>query len=218
MIVIKYHKVARARFISHIDVLRHITRVIRRMGVEVEYSQGFNPHMLIKLSAPCPLGIGSVAEYMTVQCKGIGKDEFLRLYNECAPTDLTAVSSWEVDKNPNLQGIAVWADYVVQDDSDIDFSDMMDSRELNITYESKGKPITKDVRDMIKRLGYQGDSIHMRLALGIKTLRPDRLLEYINMRYGTSLGTTDIIKTNQYAMVDNRLVDFDKYLDSMERV
>lgn len=215
MIVIKYNKVKRTRYISHIDMLKHITRTIRRMGIDIEYSQGFNPHMLIKLSAPCPLGISSISEYMAVECKNIDASEFLRLYNKYCLEDLIATNSWETDKNPNFQGIVAYADYMIECEEELDFSDIMNNNKLEITYDYKGKEITKDVRAQIEYLQYKDNKIFMRLALGNNTLRPDRLLEHINQKYEKNLNVSDIVKTNQYTIIDNELVDFDKYLDKM---
>lgn len=67
MITLKYFKKDKAVFLSHIDVLRHMNRTFRRAGIDVQFSQGFNPHMLTKLGIPLPLATYSNCEYVTVQ-------------------------------------------------------------------------------------------------------------------------------------------------------
>ena len=66
MILVKYSKLHGAEFISHLDTLRHLGKIIRRMGINVKYSQGFNPHLLIFMSSPIPLGMKSESEYCLI--------------------------------------------------------------------------------------------------------------------------------------------------------
>ena len=44
MIAFRYTKTDGAEYISHLDLLRHIDRILRRAGIEVGYSQGFHKH------------------------------------------------------------------------------------------------------------------------------------------------------------------------------
>ena len=63
MITLRFEKQLAMRYVSHIDLLRHIERTMRRAGVPVAFSQGFNPHMQLNLGVPLPVGVGSVCEY-----------------------------------------------------------------------------------------------------------------------------------------------------------
>lgn len=47
MIAIKYAKRYPLSMISQSDMLNVIKRILTRAGVKVEYSAGFNPHMLL---------------------------------------------------------------------------------------------------------------------------------------------------------------------------
>ena len=50
MLVVEYTKEYPISVISHIDLLRVFHRIIRRVGIKVAYSQGFNPHMKVFFS------------------------------------------------------------------------------------------------------------------------------------------------------------------------
>lgn len=54
-------------YISHLDLQRVMARALRRSGLPVWYSQGFNPHIYMSFALPLPLGHQSLAE--TVDCK-----------------------------------------------------------------------------------------------------------------------------------------------------
>ena len=61
---LRYTKRGRLRFTSHRDVARAFERAIRRAGVPMAYSQGFNPHPKISWVGAAPTGVASEAEYV----------------------------------------------------------------------------------------------------------------------------------------------------------
>ena len=54
----------RAIFISHLDLLRTMQRAIKRSGIPVWYSQGFNPHIYLNFPLALSLGVTSETEFM----------------------------------------------------------------------------------------------------------------------------------------------------------
>ncbi|MDD3776811.1 MAG: TIGR03936 family radical SAM-associated protein [Actinomycetota bacterium] len=59
----KFKKIEDYRYLSHLDMVRFIIRGLGRAGMDLEYSQGFNPKPKISFSHPTPLGVESWAEY-----------------------------------------------------------------------------------------------------------------------------------------------------------
>src|SRR4030042_3963334 len=59
----KFYKRAEYKFLSHLDILRLMTRALSRSGIIVKYDKGFNPKPKISFSNPIPLGVESLAEY-----------------------------------------------------------------------------------------------------------------------------------------------------------
>ena len=87
---IRFCKEGRAKYISHLDLLKVFTRCLRRIDVDLEYSQGFNPHAEIVFSAPLPLGMTSGAEYVDIQLKDETDQEgLLSLLKNSLPSGLT---------------------------------------------------------------------------------------------------------------------------------
>lgn len=66
---VKFSKYGLTKFIGHLDVVRYFQKAIRRSGLEVMYSEGFNPHQLLYFAAPLGLGQTSDAEYMDATLK-----------------------------------------------------------------------------------------------------------------------------------------------------
>lgn len=51
------------RFISHLDLLRLFQRALRRSGIPIDFSKGFNPHPLIYFDRALKLGVESESEW-----------------------------------------------------------------------------------------------------------------------------------------------------------
>ena len=63
---VRFTKVGKIRFTSHRDVARMWERALRRSGIPVARSQGFNPRPLVAFGLALPTGAESLAEYLDV--------------------------------------------------------------------------------------------------------------------------------------------------------
>ncbi|WP_184676225.1 TIGR03936 family radical SAM-associated protein [Saccharothrix violaceirubra] len=75
---VRYAKRGRLRFTSHRDIARTFERALRRAGVPMAYSQGFNPHPKVSWANAAPTGVASEAEYVEVQVVEEVEPEALR--------------------------------------------------------------------------------------------------------------------------------------------
>lgn len=57
-----FEKRGSLRFISHLDMNRFFTRVMRKSGLDIWYTEGFNPHPYITFALPLSLGFESTYE------------------------------------------------------------------------------------------------------------------------------------------------------------
>ena len=87
---IRFSKTGRAKYVSHLDLLKIFTRMARRTGLDLEYSQGFNPHAELVFSAPLPLGMTSEAEYLDMQLSGpADEDKLMEMLSGSLPEGIT---------------------------------------------------------------------------------------------------------------------------------
>jgi radical SAM family uncharacterized protein/radical SAM-linked protein len=63
---IHYSRGPEIKFLSHLDMIRLLTRALRRGQVPVVYSQGFNPKPRMSFAPPLPTGYTSAAEYVDI--------------------------------------------------------------------------------------------------------------------------------------------------------
>lgn len=64
--LIKYTKENEIKFVAHLDLMRTLQKIIKRAGLPIEYSKGFNPHMAVSIAQPLSVGVHSNGEYMDV--------------------------------------------------------------------------------------------------------------------------------------------------------
>jgi radical SAM-linked protein len=179
-------------YTSHLDLARIWERALRRAGVGLAYSQGFNPHPKLQLAAALPLGHIGEAELLDVWLEQPASVEvFTRALVPVLPEGL-AISKVRqiVVKEPALPTQVTSVEYWVA----IEGSGI--SREIasrveqalaagELPHEWRGKPY--DLRPLIERLwvereGAEGVALGMQLAARAgATGRPEAVLEKLEL-------------------------------------
>ena len=75
---IKFRKYGAMKFISHLDVMRYFQKAIRRAKIDICFSEGFSPHMIMSFASPLSLGVTSEAEYMDIRVKNASSSGEMR--------------------------------------------------------------------------------------------------------------------------------------------
>lgn len=210
MVVLKLKKTFPMNFVSNQDFQRAFRRTLVRANIPVAYSEGFSPHMQVDFTPPIPLGIESLAEYVSVDTT-VSSAEVKECFNANAPEGLEIVKAYDTDRfNPAANTGA--AEYEVELDPEIAGKILAFARadEVKITYLDRGKEITKEVAKKIFDVSYEGGRLRLRLAAGNDNLRADRLLESAGREVGADIRAIDLVKTETY--VDGS-VSFEKFLD-----
>lgn len=66
---IKFAKSGSMKYVGHLDIMRYFQKAIRRSGIPIKYSEGFNPHQIMSFAAPLGVGITSAGEYLDIELK-----------------------------------------------------------------------------------------------------------------------------------------------------
>lgn len=59
-----FSKVGRARYISHLDLMRTFQRAFARAGIPIKHTEGFNPHPFVSIALPLSVGYSSQCEIL----------------------------------------------------------------------------------------------------------------------------------------------------------
>ena len=190
MILIEYSKLNGGQFIPHLDMLKHLTKIIRRTGISVKYSQGFNPHILIYMSSPIALGLKSLSEYCLLDTDAPA-DGFVEKFNACAPKGIRCVRAFNTDKKVKVASGVTSAVYQIKGIPYFDVNEVLNGDSFTIV-DKKGEE--KEVKDKILDLYFEGDSLFAKLKFGNDTLRPDYLSNRLMELYGGE--HIDIVKVS----------------------
>jgi radical SAM family uncharacterized protein/radical SAM-linked protein len=76
---LRYTKLGRVAYLGHLDLVRHLPRIIRRAGFGLYYSEGFHPKPELSYGPALGLGIPSLGELVDVTLlEDVSPDELLR--------------------------------------------------------------------------------------------------------------------------------------------
>ncbi len=70
-----FKKMGMSRYVSHLDLMRAMTRAVRRAEVPLWYTEGFNPHPYLTFALPLSLGMESLYESMDIRIEGESTNE-----------------------------------------------------------------------------------------------------------------------------------------------
>ncbi len=62
-----FEKKDMAKYISHLDLMRCFSRAVKRAGIDIWYTEGFNPHPFMTFSLPLSLGTESFCESVDIR-------------------------------------------------------------------------------------------------------------------------------------------------------
>lgn len=103
LLVIKFRIGGLLRFISHAQTLSVFQRACVRAGIEIRYSQGFNPRPRLSLPLPRPVGVDSDDEMLCLRVhRSIGPQE-----NGCITTQVYDSLSAQLPQGLELLSVSV---------------------------------------------------------------------------------------------------------------
>ncbi len=103
-----FKKVGTARYISHLDLNRCMSRAIHKAKIPLWYTQGFNPHAFVTFALPLSLGISGERESMDIKLDGdeITREELIERLNSALPDDIPIFDATEPVMKPGQIGSA----------------------------------------------------------------------------------------------------------------
>lgn len=94
---IVFSKMGRIRYVSHLDLVRAMTRAVRRADIPLWYTEGFNKHPYLTFAAPLSLGYEGLRETMDIRmADDFPFDELVKRLNAVLPEGLVALSAADV--------------------------------------------------------------------------------------------------------------------------
>ena len=162
-----------ARFLSHLDLMRCFTRALKRSGMDVWYTQGFNSHIYLMFASPLSLGFES--EYETMDFRLLNDDEVDYRYvvdriNQALPAGIRAYEASIPVHDHNEIAFSDWS-IIISGNSELlseSIRKFLNQEEIVITRTTKkGLQKQENAVEYIKAISYRknDDSLEISAVL-----------------------------------------------------
>jgi radical SAM-linked protein len=180
-----FQKTETVRWLGHLDILRTFERAIRRAGLPIAFSAGFNPRERLAFASALSTGVTGGAEPAILELtESVTPDEIVRRLNAALPPAIQISSCEEIPDagSRDLLNAFDRADYEVVCGCPPEYEDeaiaraictLLAQSEVSLTREREGRTKTVDIRPLLYHL-----------ALGPERPAPDRVVLQMQLAVG----------------------------------
>ncbi len=213
---IRFTKQGKIRFTSHRDVARLMERALRKVQLQVAYTEGFSPRPKLSFGLALPVGHESEAEYLDVDfANEIELEGLPERLTAALPDGLTVTSVAGVAPGTkSLQEIISSCRWEIEvlDGTEEEVTHAVEklvaSAELNVERVRKGKTSVVDIRPTILKLEVMGPTsngtrVVAELATEKVSIRPAELVAVL----GPNFSEGRVSRTHQWTIVDGNQME-----------
>lgn len=212
--ILKYGRDDRVKFISHLDFVRCFHRAVRRSKINFEFSQGFNPHPVMTIAQPLPVGVTSECEYMKVGLiTGLNNEQVRDEINRCLPPGFMIYGAIRLKaKEIDLTKINQ-AEYIIEIECNRpgDINSLMAMDEVIVPKKTKKGISDSDIRQHIfeaQDMGFKNGIHTMRIVVSCGSqynLRPETVVAAME-KYDEGFKSEFIAVHRRRMMIDGKNV------------
>lgn len=205
-----FEKGERLRHIGHLDIQRAVMRALRRSGLPVSYSKGFNPHILLTFASALSTGAAGRREIMEVQLeREVTPDEFVAAMNAAMPPDMQLSSARVLDdRHVALMAQVQAADYTITILDDAAAAKMVAAlpdflRQESIMTMRKTKSGMKetDIRPLLIELTGEGNVLHAKMTMTERlACKPNMLLDALAAFAGIEVPRAMVVRNGLFGL------------------
>lgn len=179
LVRISFKKYGNMKFIGHLDVMRYFQKAFRRAKLDLKYTQGYNPHIILSFASPLGVGITSDKEYLDL---GLNSSEEPSIMIDKINNVLTEgflITDFKILKDVTddtkivpAMSLVTDADYLVslkdgytianninsQDEFIKVFKDFYKQEEIMINKKTKKSEVILDIKPFIRFIDFSYDS------------------------------------------------------------
>ncbi len=215
LVRIKYSKLGDISYISHLDIIKLMERIVRRTGLKLSYSEGFNPHPKTAFSPALQLGVQSHCEYLDMEFdEAVEEDLLIQKLNEKTVEGINFIEAKILtDKVDSLVAFITHSRYEIavdeEDENKISkiisaINKINNTNEMLLTKKTKKGNIKEyNVKEYIGTIDFErksdGLSIFVDICSGsVKSINPKKIIELVESLEDLSGIEYDLIKLETY--------------------
>lgn len=184
---LRFSKTGRAVYISHLDLMRTLTRAFLRAECRLKYSEGFNPHPQISIALPLSVGAESVCEIMDFKLvEDKAPDEILNGLKKQLPEGIEALEVYESERKvKELKWLKISGVFEYDDRNSGEMADKLNEfyakESIIISKKTKRGIADSDIKPAIKEISFkaEGDDVCLEAVISAQepTLNPELLAD-----------------------------------------
>ena len=208
-----FEKSERLRHIGHLDIQRAVMRALRRSGLPVSYSKGFNPHILLTFASALSTGAAGRKEIMDVQLdRDVTPEEFVAAMNGAMPPDMQLSFAKVLDdRHIALMAQVQAADYTmtILDASDTEklvnaLPDFLAQESIIAMRKTKSGMKETDIRPLLLALTGEGNVLHAVMTLTERlACKPNMLMEALSAYAGIETPRVMVVRNGLFGLDQN---------------
>ncbi len=197
--VIQYIKTGLRKFVGHIDLTTYFKCLFDRAGIDIIYTQGFNPHQRLQFSQALSLGVESECELIEFgTLTDYAPEHLLEILQKYQHEDIKLLKIKKLPKSPSITTAIAYCDYRVEfDDFDTNniqrIIDKIFNEDLAYSLPKKDKTVTGLYKDIIDKIDIQPNHL---IATEIVAEGKPKFNLALEALFGTALSK--IVKIKMY--------------------
>lgn len=195
-------------YIGHLDLMRTFERSLRRAGLPILHTQGYNPRPSLVFALPLGVGIATVDDYIDIfLAEPVESPELITRLNAKLPDGLYIIDAWSVpDGGPSLMSIVTAASYRLTAPGILaGLQKLLLRDDISVMKRSKGTMKLTDIRPFILSVsGSESTENEVNVVVmagSSRNLRPDLLLQALHQYEGFDRRVVDnceVLRTGLY--------------------
>ena len=191
---IRFKKLGRLQYISHLDLVRTMSKILVRAKLPMWYTEGFNPKPKMVFAAPLSIGAESVCEFMDVRLtKKLPPEEVMAVLNKNMTDEMQVLEAYyPTEKFTELK----WLKYTMKIKSEMDSAllaekcnEIFAKSEILVTKKTKSGEQSVDIKPLIHTAlaAPEGELTVLKLTLSAdqsKFLNPEYIADVLRDSLG----------------------------------
>ncbi len=154
------------KYISHLDMMRFLERLLKKAKIEVKYSEGFHPRPRMSFGNPISLGVEAYDEVMDLELLVEMDNEVLleKLNSEC-PQGFRFKTIEDVPRKSNIPEEFQVMIYEISGDEGIleKLKKLLEQDEIVEVRNKKGKIQKRDLKERVQNYSIEGNKLRLEL-------------------------------------------------------
>lgn len=209
---IKFKKVGRLQYISHLDLVRTMHKILVRSKLPMWYTEGFNPKPKMVFAAPLSIGAESLCEFMDIRLvEKISSDQAKEILNKNMTDEMQVLEAYyPTEKFTELK----WLSYTMIVKTQMDSVELaskcnklFEKDQIFVLKKTKSGEQNVDIKPLIHSANATatGDLVKLDLILSADQscfLNPEYIADALRNAFG--ILTEESITTDYYTILRER--------------